>query len=206
MYLFLENHRKDNAKFLIPLPVLVEVTTIIVLMSCKAGLPCRLTNEAISYIKKGDVLQAAFIIGSAYCLEGIVIEGNRIGRTIGYPTANLKIDSAVLLPANGVYVAMTRLEGCWYKSMVNIGTRPTLNLHKVVVEVFLIGLDSEIYGKTLSVHFLNRIRSEVRFPSLSELKQQLNMDRIHTVEEIDRLGVRPSSDELSIKVQRTLPL
>lgn len=148
--------------------------------------------SAMSLFEKGEVQQAAKVFGHACSVEGIVMEGNRIGRTIGFPTANLKIDPNAPLPANGVYAAMTRLEGKWYKSMVNIGTRPTLNQSNLAIEVFLIGFEGEIYGKTLSVHFLKWLRSEVRFASLEHLRKQLIKDQQQSIDEIEKLIVFPN--------------
>ena len=162
-------------------------------MSLNEDLLKEKSASVMSFFEKGEVQQAALVLGHACSIEGTVMEGNRIGRTIGFPTANLKIDPNAPLPANGVYAAMTRLEGEWYKSMVNIGTRPTLNQNKLAVEVFIIGFHGEIYGKTLSVHFLRWLRSEVRFASLEHLKQQLMKDQLQSIEEIEKLIVFPNS-------------
>jgi len=161
-------------------------------MALNEGLLKDKSASVMSFFEKGEVQQAALVLGHACSVEGTVMEGNRIGRTIGFPTANLKIDPNTPLPANGVYAAMTRLDGQWYRSMVNIGTRPTLNQKKLAVEVFIIGFEGEIYGKTLSVHFLKRLRSEVRFASLEHLRQQLINDQQQSIDEIEKLIVFPN--------------
>ena len=161
-------------------------------MALNEDLLKNMSASVLAFFEKGEVQQAAKVLGHACSVEGIVTEGNRIGRTIGFPTANLKIEPNAPLPANGVYAAMTRLEGDWYKSMVNIGTRPTLNQNNLAIEVFIIGFDREIYGKTLSVHFLKWLRNEVRFASLEHLKQQLIKDQQQSIEEIEKLIVFPN--------------
>lgn len=129
-------------------------------------------------ITRGKTLDAMKLTGWAYAMTGIVVEGNRIGRTLGYPTANLDLpDDKRVIPAQGVYAAMVYLEGKWIASMVNIGIRPTLNLHKVTIEAHLFDFRQDIYGKIISIHFLSPIRNEMRFSSLSELKEQLHVDK-----------------------------
>lgn len=129
-------------------------------------------------ITRGKTLDAMKLTGWAYALTGTVVEGNRIGRTLGYPTANLdQPGNEQLVPAQGVYAAMVYLDGKWLASMVNIGIRPTLNLHKVTIEAHLFDFRQDIYGKTITIHFLSPIRNEMRFSSLSELKEQLHVDK-----------------------------
>ncbi len=129
-------------------------------------------------IEKGMVTEAAGFAGYAFPLEGTVVTGNRIGRALGYPTANLRIsDPAKVLPGQGVYTAMVKISGEWHKSMVNVGIRPTLDLENVTVEAHIFDFDRDIYGESISISFLSRIRDEMRFNSLSELKIQLNKDR-----------------------------
>ena len=135
----------------------------------------------------GDVERSDAMLGYAYPLSGIVVEGDRIGRTIGFPTANLQpSDPLKLIPANGVYLCRVRTLGRELYGMTNIGTRPTvtgvsegeaLSAKVRTVETHIFDFDEEIYGLDLRVEFLRRIRSEQRFASLSDLRDQLVADR-----------------------------
>lgn len=137
-----------------------------------------LPEEIADTVRQGDAAGAMRLLGKAYSLTGLVVEGNKIGRTIGYPTANLQpMEEGVVLPGQGVYAAMVNIEGEWHQSMVNVGIRPTLNLRQVTVEAHLFNYNRKIYGRTISIHFLEKIRNEMRFSSLSELKEQLHADK-----------------------------
>ena len=132
-------------------------------------------REAVS---TGDLRTAAEYLGYDYFFSGKVIEGNKLGRTIGYPTANLEIDDEYkLVPANGVYSVDVMLEGRKLKGMMNIGVRPTIGGTKRVIEVNLFDFDEDIYGKTLKVTLKNSLRAEVKFSGLDELKAQLAKDK-----------------------------
>lgn len=142
-------------------------------------------GEIAGIIMQGDVGGAMELLGKAYSLTGHVVEGNKIGRTIGYPTANLQpMEEGVVLPGQGVYAAMVYIDGAWFQSMVNVGIRPTLNLRQVTVEAHLFGFNRKIYGRIISIHFLSKIRNEMRFSSLSELKEQLHADKESALEAI----------------------
>ncbi len=128
-------------------------------------------------LEKGDVAAYLERTGEAFTLSGKVVEGNKVGRTLGYPTANLKTDDiSSMLPAQGVYVARVEHEGTWYRSMVNIGIRPTLDMDHVTIEAHVFNFNKDIYGHTIRIAFLDRIRDEMRFNSLAELKKQLDKD------------------------------
>jgi len=149
-------------------------------------------HDIIQLIESGRLETAGSALGYAYPLEGTVVEGNRIGRTLGYPTANLRqSDHHKAEPGQGVYVALVQSGGTWYRSMVNIGIRPTLDMEHVTIEAHLFDFDKDIYGEMITIAFLGRIRDEMRFNSLSQLKMQLNQDSIRAKQELDRLA--PSS-------------
>ncbi|MES2004103.1 MAG: bifunctional riboflavin kinase/FAD synthetase [Bacteroidota bacterium] len=132
---------------------------------------------------ENDIATANRFLGHPYFFEGIVIEGNKLGRTIGYPTANLHISSEEkLIPANGVYAVkvLTREPsgpGKEYSGMMNIGLRPTVDGKKRVIEVNIFDFDQDIYGQTLQIHLQFYLRGEVKFNGLDELKAQLKKDR-----------------------------
>ena len=127
----------------------------------------------------GDIKTAASYLGYDYFFSGIVSEGNKLGRTIGYPTANLKIeDEQKLIPANGVYAVLVEWKDLTLKGMMNIGVRPTVDGLNRVIEVNIFDFDEMIYGETLKVIIKHRLRTEVKFNGLEELKAQLSKDKI----------------------------
>ena len=130
-------------------------------------------------IASGDVNAAAGMLGYEYSLTGVVVAGNRLGRTIGFPTANMRLyEPLKLLPGNGVYSVEVESLGRKFKGMCNIGTRPTVNAgHDRTVETNIFDFDEDIYGLDLKVTFLGKIRDERRFDSLEALKNQLILDR-----------------------------
>ncbi|TVR41274.1 MAG: hypothetical protein EA394_06545 [Bacteroidia bacterium] len=134
--------------------------------------------EMLQLLEQGRVEKMFSALGYAFPVSGYVVEGNKIGRTLGYPTANLRIDDHnKAVPGQGVYTGLVNVAGKWYPSMINIGIRPTLDMEKVTIEAHLFHFEGNIYGERVSIGFLKRIRDEMRFNSLSELKQQLHRDR-----------------------------
>ena len=126
-----------------------------------------------SAVGRGDMEEAARLLGRPYALSGPVVMGRQIGRTIGFPTANVSVSPGSLLPTNGVYRALANGR----KAIVNIGRRPTLdNGEDITVEAHLPGFDGDLYGQTLTLEFLSRLRPEIKFNSLDELKAQIERD------------------------------
>lgn len=145
------------------------------------------SSSAIRHcIVSGEVTKAAEMLGRPYSISGNVVSGNRIGRSIGFPTANLEPPKRMAIPANGVYAVTVEIpgDGKVYPAMVNIGTRPTLKKGEdKVIECHVINWDGDLYGKNITVNFIERIRDEKKFDSLEELKRQLSSD-METVSEI----------------------
>lgn len=129
-------------------------------------------------VAEGDMLKALQFLGTPFQLHGTVIHGNKLGRTIGFPTANLLIEQTVkMLPAIGVYAVQVFLNGRKLNGVMNIGRKPTVQQSELIsVEVFIFGFDEDIYGETLKVHVFDRLRGEQRFGSVDELKDQLKKD------------------------------
>jgi riboflavin kinase/FMN adenylyltransferase len=129
-------------------------------------------------ILNGDVHKANHFLGEPFQLTGTVIHGNALGRTIGYPTANIEVNSQLkLIPGNGVYGVTVKLDESSYNGMMNIGIRPTIGGKlKRTVEVHIFDFDQDIYGQSITVHFLSKWRDENKFGSLEDLKAQLKMD------------------------------
>ena len=130
-------------------------------------------------IEEGDVQAASAMLGYEYSLLGVVVAGNRIGRTIGFPTANMQLYEPLKpVPGNGVYFVRVNTLGREWYGMCNVGCRPTVGLGNTrTIETHIFGFDEDIYGLDIKVTFLEKIRDEVHFASLDELKNQLNHDR-----------------------------
>lgn len=134
-------------------------------------------------LSEGNVELANKYLGYEYCISGIIVRGKQLGRTIGFPTANIKIeDSYKLIPLKGAYVAKCELNGTPVQGMLNIGTNPTVSGTKQSIEVHFLNFNEDIYDKKITVSLLKRIRSEQKFDSIESLKAQLNLDKIATLE------------------------
>jgi len=135
-----------------------------------------------NYLLEKEIQKANSLLGYAYFFEGFIVRGNQIGRTIGFPTANLHInDEEKLIPANGVYAVKVTgacLAHKIYDGMMNIGVRPTVDGQKKVIEVNIFEFDADIYENNITVFVYDYIRGEVKFEGLEGLKAQLNRDRI----------------------------
>lgn len=126
----------------------------------------------------GDISKANLMLGYPYSITGIVVEGNKIGRTIGFPTANIETqDEFKLIAAGGVYSCEVEIENIIYKGMGNIGIRPTIGVNGLVTEVHIFKFNRNIYGKEITIFFHDRIRDERKFGSLDLLKEQLKIDK-----------------------------
>lgn len=129
-------------------------------------------------ITEGNVQEANELLGYRYFFNGKVIKGNQLGRTIGYPTANLAIDNAdKLIPGNGVYAVNVEVQGESFQGMMNIGVRPTINGMDRVIEVNIFDFDSDIYDQTIRIALRKRLRDEKKFSGLDALKEQLAIDK-----------------------------
>jgi riboflavin kinase/FMN adenylyltransferase len=131
----------------------------------------------------GEVETAKQYLGHAYSLQGTVVEGNKLGRTIGYPTANVEIgDKHKLIPADGVYAVRVHVGDEVFGGMLNIGYRPTVDGKKRATEVNIFNFDRDIYGTLLKIEFEARLRDEQKFNGLDALKEQLAKDKINALE------------------------
>lgn len=129
-----------------------------------------------AFIQAGAVGKANQLLGYKYSLKGRVVPGDKIGRTLGFPTANLAVEKGKLIPGNGVYVVAVSFNGKEYKGMMNIGNRPTVNGTELRIEVHLFDFNQDIYGESIQVELLAKIRDERKFDSTEELKVQLILD------------------------------
>ena len=132
-------------------------------------------------LAQGNVKSANRLLGYPYAVTAEVVRGNEIGRTIGFPTANLELPREYMMfGRGGVFACLVDYNGVTYKAMANIGHRPTIGDRAegdMLIEVNLFDFDGDLYGKQITVRFIDRIRDEVKFEGLSELKAQLERDR-----------------------------
>lgn len=146
--------------------------------------PKEIDNQIVSSTKvrnaliSGDLETANKMLGRFYFLDGIVVEGTKRGRTLGFPTANLGLeDNNKLVPCNGVYFVKVLVENVSYYGVANIGLRPTFNhTNEPITEVYILDFNKDIYGKKISVEFIKRIRDEKKFSSKDELEKNIKRD------------------------------
>lgn len=127
-------------------------------------------------IKSGDMEEAERFLGRRYCIEGNVVEGEQNGRKMGIPTANVDYDINMALPKAGVYAGITYVNGRRLKSVINVGNNPTFGAEKLTVESHILDFDEDIYGEYIRVSFAKRLRGDIKFDSMEELKNQIQHD------------------------------
>jgi riboflavin kinase/FMN adenylyltransferase len=129
-------------------------------------------------LNEGNIKAANQFLGYPFFIKGTVVGGDKIGREIGFPTANIKVkDWYKLIPSNGVYAANITHNNQTYKGMLNIGNRPTLNGNDATIEVNIFNFNADIYTNEIKIEFIDRIRDEQKFENLDDLKQQLEIDK-----------------------------
>lgn len=135
-------------------------------------------------IIEGEVAYASKLLTYQFPMSGVVVRGDQIGRTLGFPTANLQIeDELKIVPGRGAYVVWAKVEGGnWMPGMLNIGNRPTMNSIKDTIEVHLIGFEGDCYEKCIDVQFVDRLREERKFSGPEELKAALISDKSKTID------------------------
>lgn len=139
-------------------------------------------------LMEGNIKLANQFLGYSYFISGKVIEGKKIGRTLGFPTANIQInESYKLLPKNGVYIVSSEINDILYFGMMNIGNNPTLGENEQSIEVHYFDMSENIYNKKLKISILEHIRDERKFNSLSDLQAQLEKDKLFSLNYIQNL-------------------
>jgi riboflavin kinase/FMN adenylyltransferase len=147
------------------------------------------TTRIRRLISEGRVDEAAALLGHEYCLDGMVVHGDRRGKRIGFPTANLCTENE-LLPPHGVYATTTKVGEVVYASITNIGVRPTVDAGgRVTVETHLFNFDGDLYGASIRVGFVQRLRDERAFESVDLLKAQIGADCARARALFDRLSL-----------------
>ena len=140
-------------------------------------------------VGEGRVDEAGALLGHHYALDGVVVAGSRRGRELGFPTANLATDNE-LIPPHGVYATAVTVDGAFYPSVTNIGQRPTFGEQLATsIEAHLIGRSMDLYGKTVRLAFVQRLRDERKFPDIEALQEQIAADVRRAARLFDRLSV-----------------
>lgn len=145
--------------------------------------PCKYKEEIVSStrirnaISDGKIEEAGIMLTRPHLIKGEVVSGKKIGRTLGFPTANVKFEKSIILPKIGVYYTNVRWNNKIYKGITSVGKNPTVNGDKITVETFILDFNQDIYGEVLEVLFIKRIRDEEKFNSLDELVEALKRDR-----------------------------
>lgn len=129
-----------------------------------------------SIIKSGDIEDCAAYLGRPYDIGGVVVVGNRLGKTIGFPTSNITIDENMVTPPNGVYITYCIYNGKRYPSITNVGVKPTIGTFAKNMETHIFNFDKELYGSFIKIEFVKRTRPEVKFNSKEELAAQIGKD------------------------------
>ena len=157
------------------------------------GLPCvvvpeqsidgiRISSSHIrDLLEQGQLERAVAFLGHPHILSGKVTSGRHLGRTMGIPTANLRLPEWVVCPAFGVYACQVELEGQLYSAVTNVGMRPTVGGHHITVESWIQDFDGDLYGSELTVAFHRFLRPEIKFDSLEELQAQIRKDAANTL-------------------------
>ena len=152
------------------------------------NLPCTIVPEQVlegerisstrirKLLEQGDLQTANRLLGHPHILSGVVVEGKQLGRTLGFPTANLTLPAGVLIPRHGVYATKVFVGEMAYPAVTNVGARPTVNGQDVNVECHLLDFAGDLYGKEITVAFYDFLRPEQKFDSLEELKAQIAAD------------------------------
>lgn len=128
----------------------------------------------------GNIIEANEMLGYSYSVSGTVVHGKKIGRTIGYPTANIETDQVKLLPKKGAYIVEVFLKNQQYKGMLSIGTNPTVNGEKLTVEVYILDFNEDIYDEKITVAFRDFLHDEIKFEGLEKLIEKLDEDKKRT--------------------------
>ena len=150
-------------------------------------------NESISssrirnFLQEGDLNAANECLGKEYMISGTVVSGEKLGRTLGYPTANISLDHDY--PLDGVYLTRTILDKKTYLSLTSIGDKPTFNGTEKLLEVFILDFDKDIYGEKLEIFFLEEIRKQIKFNNQDELIKQMNEDYKYAIIRSKKYGI-----------------
>lgn len=144
-------------------------------------------------IAQGEMEECCRYLGRSYDIGGTVIEGNHIGRTIGFPTCNITVDESMVTPANGVYVSRCRVDGKVYPAITNVGSKPTIGMYQKNVETHLFDFKGDLYGREIRVEFLKKLRDERKFENVEALAQEIQRNCV-TARQYHSLAVNSKTE------------
>jgi riboflavin kinase/FMN adenylyltransferase len=155
-----------------------------------AGSPVS-SSRVRSLVEEGRVAEAAGLLGSRFTLTSEVVDGDKRGREIGYPTANLRPPPRKLIPGNGVYACFVTVDGVVRPAAVNVGVRPTFGGDELLIEAYILDFDDDIYGKSLTVEFVQYLRPELAFAGVDELveRMRVDVDQARSILQVARSGM-----------------
>ena len=151
--------------------------------------PCNYEDEVISSTRirdellNGNVDKAMKMLNRPYIIKGKVVHGKKLGRAIGFPTANLDYSKEALIPKKGVYYTNVQWQGKIYKGITSVGNNPTVNGDKLTIETYILDFNNDLYGHNIKVYFIKKIRDEKKFNSIDDLVIQLKKDKYYALEE-----------------------
>lgn len=161
------------------------IVTAIDLIMTDAGDKAIRSSQIRDRVRLGDMEQVREWLGRGYAVMGEVIHGEKRGRTIGFPTANINVWSEQIIPANGVYAGWARINDEIFKAVTNIGIRPTFEGESQTVEAYLLDFDRDIYGEQMELTFETRLRAEKKFNGIEELIRQIKSDAESAAQYLD---------------------
>ena len=129
-------------------------------------------------IEEGRMEECTKFMGRMYSIDGEIVMGNKLGRTIGFPTCNTVVDETMITPPNGVYITICTIEGVRRPSVTNVGVKPTIGKYEKNIETHIFDFDEDVYGKQIRVDFIKHTRPEMKFNGIDELKKQIQSDCI----------------------------
>lgn len=166
---------RGNSDDLVKITKEFDITSEIVNPVLKNSTPISSTKIRNNILEK-DFKSVKELLGRNYSIIGEVVDGEKRGRKLGYPTANLKIDSSYILPPEGVYYTKTKVDNKTYDSLTNIGYNPTFNAKSLKIETYILDFKKNIYGKNIEVFFIEYLRGDIKFKKVEDLISQLNKD------------------------------
>ena len=134
------------------------------------------SSEIRALISQGEVKRASALLGYAYSITSVVVNGQHLARKLGFPTVNVLPQKDILLPKNGVYLTRTSFDGKSYFGITNVGTRPTVDVGLLCAETHMFDFEGDVYGKKITTEFIEFIRPEKRFSSVEAMAVQVHAD------------------------------
>ncbi len=185
---FAMGHERDgDVKALTTLGTEIGFTVSVADVLEDKGQPIRSTTIRQA-LAEGNVTRVAELLGRSFVLRGVVVEGDKRGRTLGFPTANLEVPLEMAVPGNAIYATWAYVDERRYMAATSIGTRPTFGGNERTVEAFLLDFEDDLYGREIRLEFVNRLRAEEKYDTIQKLLEQIDKDVEQTKEMLQAAG------------------